>query len=158
MNEMIREAMVGALHEVAASSSLKIFGDLIEVINMIREELVLTYMADEYVRLHVWSKIRKEVELTTALLNASVNFTLAIDDIDSAVKNFAHKAICFTSKSKIIDDDLMGKTVSQKELEETLANNHWLFLLLYASTQIYLVNAVGNEYIQGEPNAKTNPR
>lgn len=147
MNETIREAMIGALHEVAASSSKETFTAFIAVIGTIREELVLTYMADQYVDMHIWPLLRKEVDLTKALLNATVNFTLAIEDIDSAITEFSNKAVSFTAKSKIVDDDLMKKSVSQQELATTLLNNHWLFLLLFASTQMYLVNTVALQYV-----------
>jgi len=147
MNEIIREAMIGALHEVAASSSKEVFTAFIAAIGTIREELVLTYMADKYVELHIWPLFRKEVDLTKALLNATVNFTLAIDNIGGAIEEFSNKAVSFTVKSKIVDDDLMLKSVSQQELTDTLLNNHWLFFLLFASTQMYLVNAVASQYV-----------
>lgn len=148
MNEAIREALVGAVHEIAASSTSETFSDFIEVIKKIREELVLTYMSDTYVRQNVWPLIRKDIDLTTAIISATANFSLALDDIESAIKVFAQRAVCFTAKSQIVDDDLMGKSVYAQELEKTLNQNHWLFFVLFASTQLYLVNSVGVNYAQ----------
>lgn len=151
MNVSIREAMVEAIHEIAASSTQSILADFIDLIKTIREELILTYMADKYVELHIWPVVRKNIELTKALINATTNFTLAIEDLEGAIKEFANKAVCFTNNSLIIDDDLMGKSVSQAELEKTLRDNTWLFFLLFCSTHIYLVNGVGSQYIVETP-------
>lgn len=154
MNEMIREALVGAIHEIAASSTLETFADFVSVVKQVREELVLTYMSDEYAKRNVWPLIRKEIDLTTAVINATANFCLSIDDVEAAITAFANKAICFQAKSQIVDDDLMGKTVYAAELAKTLNQNHWLFFILFASTQIYLVNSVGAIYIPTETPTK----
>lgn len=146
MNEIIREALVGAVHEVAASSSRDVFANFISVIKKVREEMVLTYMDDKYVKMYVWPLLRNDINLTKALLNATANFTMAIPNLPEAINTFSNKAICFTSKTVIVDDDLLGKTISQSELKTTLENNHWLFFILFASTQIYLVNQVGVMY------------
>lgn len=161
MNEQIREALVGALHEVAASGSIETFASLISAINTVRSDLVLTYMTDEYVALHVWSLLRADISLTKALLNATANFTLAIEDLDAAISSFAKKAVSFTTGSAIVDDDVMGKSATHAELEKTLKTNHWLYFILYASVHMYLVNGVGIQYkvknSEGKPNAQTNP-
>lgn len=158
MNEQIREALVGALHEVAASSSRDTFADLVSMINAVRSELVLTYMTDKYVSHHVWPLLRKDVDLTKAVLNATANFTMAIPDIDSAISVFASKAISFTPATAIVDDDILGKSVTPEELADTLKANQWLYFILYASIHMYLVNGVGIQYkitpeSKGKPNA-----
>lgn len=147
MNEIIREALVGAIHEIAASSTPETFADFVEAIKTIREQLVLTYMSDEYVKLNVWPIIRKDIDLTTAIIAATANFCLAIPDLNAAIQDFSSKAICFTSKSKIVDDDLMGKSVYSEQLKITLEQNQWLFFIMFAATQVYLVNSVGGLYI-----------
>lgn len=147
MKDSVREALVGAIHEVAASSDKRVFADLIEVIKNIRDEYIITYMTDEYVRQHIWPMIRKDTDLTMALLNATANFTLAIDNLDEAIAEFSNKVVSFTSASIIVDDDLMKKSSSQTELKKTLTNNHWLFFILFATLHLYLVNSAALDYV-----------
>lgn len=151
MIETLREAMVGAVHEIAASSDTATLAAFIDVVKTIREEMVLTYMTDEYVKQHVWGLVRKDTILMKSILHGVANFSMCIDDLPGAIKLFANKAVCFTKKSVIVDDDLMGKSVEQKDLEGILTNNHWLFFLLFCSTHLYLINQVGIMYIPMEP-------
>lgn len=157
MIEDLREAMVGALHEIAASSSTVNLANFIDVVKSIREDLVLTYMSDLYVTTHVWPMVRKDIDLTKSVLSATANFCSSIDDLGATINKFSNRVVCFTAQSAIVDDDLLGKSVSQKDLEKTLLNNNWLFFLLFCSIHLYLVIQVGSQYIPEAANAKTNP-
>jgi len=153
MIEDLREAMVGALHEIAASSSTVNLANFIDVVKSIREDLVLTYMTDLYVTTHVWPMLRKDIDLTKSVLSGTANFCSSIDDLPGTINKFSNRVVCFTERSEIVDDDLLGKSVSQKDLEKTLINNNWLFFLLFCSIHLYLVIQVGSQYIPVEGNA-----
>jgi hypothetical protein len=74
-------------------------------------------------------------------MTTTATFVQAIDDIDVAIKKFVGAFVPFTNKTAIVDNETLKKAVEHTELEQVLLNNYWLFFLMYAATNMRVVNA-----------------
>lgn len=147
MNTEIQEALVATLHEVAAGCTRDTLVNLFEAIKIVREDMTLTYMTEEYVELHVWPLFRKDELVTRALIVATTNFTLAIPDLPAAIAKFSSAIRSFQPESNIVDKDLKGKSTPIDGHYGVFEKNNWLYFVLYASVHMYLVNGVMTQYI-----------
>jgi hypothetical protein len=141
LNNQLKEALVEALDELFNAEDVAHSHKLIDTITEIRGDLNLIMMTDDYAEKHVWDKLRNVTSNIQTLMTTTATFVQAIDDIDVAIKKFVGAFVPFTNKTAIVDNETLKKAVEHTELEQVLLNNYWLFFLMYAATNMRVVNA-----------------
>lgn len=139
-NNQLQEALIEALDELYNAEDAKHAELIVQTINEIRGDMNLIMMTDKYVEKHVWEKLRKITSTMQTLMSTTTTFVCCIDDVEGAIKRFVRAAIPFTNATQIVDDETINKAAEHIELEKVLMNNLWLFFLLYASTNMRIVN------------------
>lgn len=141
LNNQLKEALVEALEELFNAEDTTHAAALVNSINEIRGDMNLIMMTDQYVEKYVWQRLRVVTSNIQTLMSTTTTFVQCIDDIDAAIKNHVRSFVPFTNATKIVDDETIKKAVERPELEKILTDNHWLFFLLFASTNMRIVNA-----------------
>ena len=140
LNNQLKRALVEALNELFnAEDDLHAQG-LIDIIDEIRGDTNLIMFADKYVETNVWKKLRENTSYIQTLMATTATFVQCIDDIDKAIKRFVPAFIPFTNGTGIVDDETIAKAADHAELEDVLKCNYWLFFLMYAATNMRVIN------------------
>ncbi len=139
-NNQLQEALIEALEELYNAEDANHAELIVKTINEIRGDMNLIMMTDDYVEKHVWHKLRNVTSTIQTLMSTTTTFISCIDDVEAAIKRFVRAAIPFTNATRIVDDETIKKAAEHKELEKVLTDNLWLFFLLYASTNMRIIN------------------
>lgn len=140
LNNQIKEALVEALTELFNAEDELHAQGLIEIINEVRGDTNLIMFADKYVETNVWTKLRENTSYIQTLMATTATFVQCIDDIDLAIKRFVPGFVPFTNATGIVDNETISKAVEHDELEKALKSNYWLFFIMYAATNMRVVN------------------
>lgn len=140
LNDQLQQALVEALDELFNAEDEAHATNLVQVITEIRGDLNLIMMTDKYVEQQVWARLRNVTSNIQTLMATTTTFVQGIDNIDSVIKKSVGAFVPFTSRTKIVDSDTFEKAAEHAELEEILLANYWLFFLLYASTNMRVIN------------------
>lgn len=140
LNNQLKEALVEALNELFNAEDEAHADGLIDIITEIRGDTNLIMYADKYVETNVWKKLRSTTSYIQTLMSTTATFVQCIDDIDDAIKHCVPGFIPFTNSTGIVDDETITKAAELGELEKTLKDNYWLFFLMYAATNMRVVN------------------
>ena len=140
LNNQMKQALVETLDELFNAEDEAHAHGLINIINEIRGDTNLIMFADKYVVTNVWKKLREQTSFIQTLMATSATFVQCIDDIDLAIKRFVPGFVPFTNSTGIVDNETIEKAAEHRELEDILKANYWLFFLMYAATNMRIVN------------------
>lgn len=141
LNNQLKEALVETLEELFNAEDPAHAELLVKTIIEIRGDMNLIMMTDQYVEKHIWAKLRDPTSNIQTLMSTTTTFVQCIDDIDTVIKKYVAAFVPFRSATMIVDDETISKAADHTELEKVLLNNYWLFFLLFAATNIRVVNA-----------------
>lgn len=140
-NNQLKEALVEALEELFSSDDIEHATFLVDIVREIRADLNLIMMTNEYAELYVWKKLRDKVSPIQTLMSTTATFVQSIDDIDGLIKKYVRSFIPFNNATKIVDEETITKAAEHDELTKILQSNYWLFFLMFAATNMRIVNA-----------------
>lgn len=140
LNNQLQEALVEALEELFNAEDAAHAENLVRIITEIRGDLNLIMMTDEYVERYVWEKLRNATSNIQTLMTTTATFIQCIDDIDLVIKRYVRAFVPFTNTTQIVDNETIVKAVDHDELEKILLSNYWLFFMMYAATNMRIVN------------------
>jgi hypothetical protein len=143
-NNQLKEALVEALEELFSSDDIEHATFLVDIMREIRADLNLIMMTDKYAELYVWKKLREQVSTIQTLMSTTATFVQSIDDIDGLIGKYVRAFIPFNNATEIVDEETISKAAEHVELEKVLKSNYWLFFLMFASTNMRIVNAYLN--------------
>lgn len=140
LNNQMKNALVEALNELFNAEDTAHAEGLIAIITEIRGDTNLIMFADKYVETNVWKKLREKTSYIQTVMATTATFVQCIDDVDMAIKRFVPGFVPFTNATDIVDDETIEKAADHPELEKILKANYWLFFLMYAATNMRVVN------------------
>jgi hypothetical protein len=140
LNNQLKEALVEALNELFNAEDEAHAEGLVTIITEIRGDTNLIMFADKYVESNVWKKLREKTSYIQTLMATTATFVQCVDDIDLAIKRFVPAFVPFTNATGIVDNETIDKAAEHSELETILKANYWLFFLMYAATNMRVVN------------------
>lgn len=140
-NNQLKEALVEALEELFSADDMAHATFLVDLMREIRADLNLIMMTDQYAELYVWKKLREQVTPVQTLMSTTATFVQSIDDIDGLIDKYVRAFIPFNNATKIVDEETLSKAAEHQELAKILKSNYWLFFLMFAATNLRLVNA-----------------
>ena len=140
LNNQMNNALVEALSELFEAEDEAHAQGLVTIITEIRGDTNLIMFADKYVETNVWKKLREKTSYIQTVMATTATFVQCIDDIDVAIKRFVPGFVPFTNATAIVDNETIEKAAEHDELITILKNNYWLFFLMYAATNMRIVN------------------
>ncbi|AEH03594.1 hypothetical protein AVT69_gp169 [Pseudomonas phage PhiPA3] len=138
----MQEALIVALTELMQAEDEIIVGKLITLITELRLRHMTFMLNDALVVRHLWSDIRENQALLSSLMNTTTTFIMELSSPGEAINLLARSLVPFSVESSIVDREILGKAANYPTLQQTFSTNEWLFFLVFASTQMRLVNSV----------------
>lgn len=142
ISEVLQNALGIAISELVSVDDSLVVAHILEHISELRNNMMISSFNDRVIINQIWSGIRSKQDVLGALMSTVTTFTMEIEDIDVAIGYLCKRVVPFTPDSVMVDRELLGKAANVDELEGTFRQNHWLFFLVYASTQLRHVNNI----------------
>lgn len=155
VNNQLKEALLEALEELFNAEDEVHAHSLVKLISDIRADLNIIMLTDKYATAHIWHKLRQNISNIQTIMSTTATFVQCVDDIDGAITKFVSSFVPFTDRTTVVDDETIIKAASHDELKQVLLTNYWLFFLVYAATNLRIVNGFLNSIL---PNVKVKQR
>lgn len=146
-NEQMRGALNESIHELFLSEDNLHSTEFLSILNDIRSDLNLVMIDSRYAEKHIWEKFRKTPSMLQTLMSTTATFLQGVDDLDDTIMMLVPRLVPFTNQSEIVDDETIGKAVDQSALADVLKKNYWLLFIIYAATNMRVVQEAAAEYI-----------
>lgn len=140
VNNQLKEALLEALEELFNAEDELHADNLVRLISEIRADLNIIMLTDKYATVHIWHKLRQNISNVQTIMATASTFVQCIDDIDGAINKFVSAFVPFTNKTMVVDDEIIVKAANHEEIRQVLLSNYWLFFLVYAATNLRIVN------------------
>lgn len=150
VNNQLKEALLEALEELFNAEDELHAHNLVNLISEMRADLNIIMLTDKYAALHVWHRLRQNISNVQTIMSTTATFIQCIDDPDGAINKFVPAFLPFTNKTTVVDDETITKAANHEELRQVLLSNYWLFFLIYAATNLRLVNGFLSSIIPKE--------
>ncbi|MBW6072559.1 hypothetical protein, partial [Pseudomonas aeruginosa] len=119
ISEVLQNALGVAISELVSVDDDLVIAQILEHINELRNNMMISSFNDRVIINQIWSGIRSKQDVLGALLSTTTTFTLEIENIDIAIEYLTRRLVPFTPDSAMVDRELLGKAANVDELYGT---------------------------------------
>lgn len=138
MIEQLQAAWMAAVDEFIAinpDGPKSMLSNLVTVIKKIRDTQLIIEAKNELFVRHIYGDIRNIQDLHILVMSMTTTFMSELAEPVAALDYFCYRAMPYTEKSNVVDNNTLSRKAPVGALGAILADNPWLFMLCFASTQ-----------------------
>lgn len=138
MNIDIHNALEQSLAELAVSAAPEMYGDILELCQRLKFEVVICQLNPTQVQETLWTSIRTNKRLMLTILSCASTFILNQAEYESNLELLA-KSISTVSEDSIVDVDFRDGCINVDEALDMLTADGWLYWLITLSLNLRFV-------------------
>lgn len=131
---LIKEALEETVDEMLSSMTKESISNIMELINILRNEMVLPQLNLSLIENNIWGKIRKNRNLITDVLSLTAIFQINLGETgtNTAIEEIATSLCMFKNHDgfkTIADKEFTESFGTEGEVLDIISSDRWLFFL-----------------------------